>query len=404
MSAQSLKIGFARLSDCAPLVAAKERGEFDQVELDVTLRRFPSWAAMRDALAQGVIDAAHMLAPMVVASAAGLSPYPGAFTTSFAMNLNGNAITVSNALLQELCEVDPDCLTKQPLVPNALKILVDRRKQAGQEPLTFAYVYNYSMHSYELQYWLRSMNIDPINDVKLVVIPPEQMVMSLRNGLIDGYCVGEPWNTAAIHEGLGKTLITSGEIWNNAPEKVLAVRSEWSKQNEDVHIGLIKALLKASIWLDRTENRVTAANMVAATEYLDLPVSLLLPSLTGRKVQTGGTVEKTMRDFCVFHRYAANFPWRSHAKWIYAQMARVGESKIGLSAEEIVEAAYEPRHFRKACSELDIACPTIDYKLEGAHAHPWLLGHSTKPIAMGSDLFLDEQVFDPDQAIKSLKH
>ena len=403
MAKDKLKIGFARLTDCASLVVAKERGEFEKVGLKVELKRYPSWAAMRDALAHGVIDAAHMLAPIVVASAAGLGPYPNTFTTSFALNLNGNAITVSNALFQQLKETSPESLLRRPLASTALKTIIRKRREAGQEPLTFALVYHYSMHGYELRYWLAAAGIEPDTDVKLVVIPPEQMVSSLERGMIDGYCVGEPWNTAAIEAGLGKTLITSSEIWSSAPEKVLAVRQDWSQQNRDIHVQLIKAMLAASIWTDQPDNRLTVAQMVSQPEYLDMPLALLQPSLTGRDIYTGGELVRNMPDFCVFHRYAANFPWRSHAKWILSQMIRWGETLESIDVDDVSRAAYVPKLFCDAAHEMGVSCPMTDEKLEGAHPHAWLQDASQTPIAMGPNLFMDGRIFDPAAQSTQLK-
>ncbi len=395
MAFDKLKIGFARLSDCASLVVAKERGDFEKYGLEVELQRCTSWAAMRDALAHGSIDAAHMLAPMVVASAAGLGPYPGQFLTAFALNLNGNGITVSNSLFKQLADISPESLNRRPYVPNALKTIVEKRRRAGAEPLTFAQVYHYSMHGYELRYWLAAAGIDPDTDVKLVVIPPEQMVESLRKGLIDGYCVGEPWNSAAIQADLGRTLITSAEIWSNAPEKVLAVRRDWAEQHEDVHLRMVQAMMMASQWIDQTDNRQTAARMISRPEYLDMPVELLLPSITGRDISTGGVLLRDMPDFCVFHRYAANYPWRSHAKWIVSEMIRWGETLVDIDTDIVAHNAYQPEIYRKAADVIGLPCPTEDEKLEGSHSHAWLLENATSPIAMGPDLFLDGRIFDP---------
>ncbi len=395
MTSTDLTIGFARLSDCASLVAAKERGEFEKQGLNVTLKRYASWAAMRDALAHGVIDAAQMLAPMVVGSAAGLGPYPGAFSTSFSINLNGNAITVSNTLYETIKALDPNSLIQRPLLPSALKTIAAKRRECGEDPLTFAHVYHYSMHGYELRYWLAAAGLEPDSDVKLVVVAPEQMVTSLENGLIDGYCVGEPWNSAAIDANLGKTLITSSEIWSNAPEKVLAVRKNWSQQNVETHVAIIKAMLKASQWIDRPDNRLTAAQIVSRPEYVDMPLDIVQPSLTGKGVHTGGDLIENMPDFNVFHRYSANYPWRSHAKWIFSQMVRWGEALSGTDADGVAEAAYNPELYRTAADELGIAYPNVDEKLEGAHTHAWLQENASSPIAMGPDTFMDGKIFNP---------
>ncbi|MFC7290599.1 CmpA/NrtA family ABC transporter substrate-binding protein [Hirschia litorea] len=397
MNTPAINIGFARLSDCAMIAVAKEHGLFEKHGLDVNLIRYKSWAAMRDGLAHKMIDAAHMLSPMVVASAAGLGPYPGQFTTGFAFNLNGNAITVSNSLLRHMQSISPESMLQCPLSAKGLKHVVEIRKATGQPKLVFAHVYHFSMHAYELRYWLSAAGIDPDEDVELVVVPPAQMVDSLRAKEIDGYCVGEPWNTAAALAGLGHTLITSSEIWAGHIEKVLAVRSQWADANEDIHQSLIKALLEASIWLDHQDNRVEAAQLISSSKYVDAPLQDILSSLTGKNRQTGGNLRRDMPDFNIFHRYAANFPWVSQAKWILTQMVRWNQISSNIDFDKIARLAFRPNVYRQAALELNVATPLIDEKIEGSNHHAWILNSASQAIAMGADNFIDGRIFDPQQ-------
>lgn len=396
MKKTRLNIGFAHLSDCAPLVVAKERGVFEAHGLDVTLQRFGAWAPMRDALGAGAIDAAHMLAPMVVASAAGLGPFPNAFTTAFSMNLNGNAITVSRALFDSIEQTAPELLLRRPLSAGALKPIFAARAAADEPPLTFAHVYPHSMHTYELRYWLAAGGIDPDRDVELVVIPPEQMIEALSLGQIDGYCVGEPWNNAAVVAGIGRTLITSSEIWSCSPEKVLAVRNEWADTHSETHAALISAMLETSVWLDRPSNRVTAAQIIANPQYVNVPFDEVVGSLSGKNRQTGGALRMDMPDFNVFHRYAANFPWQSHAKWILAQMIRWGHAPANLDVDAVSKSAFRPDFYRRVAAEQGVACPIPNQKVEGAHSSAWVLTDATAPIAFGPNQFIDGRIFDPE--------
>ena len=393
----NLKIGFARLSDSASVIVSRARGEFEKQGLNVDLVRFDSWAAMRDSLAHGAIDAAHILAPIVVASAAGLGPYPGRFKTSFSINLNGNAITISNALIELIKAQAPETLLRRPFMPTALKSIVEQRRRSGAEPLTFGHVYHYSMHGLELRYWLAAAGLDPLTDIKLVAIPPERMVESLASGVIDGFCVGEPWNSVAQDAGIGQTVVTSSEIWSNSPEKVLAVRKDWSDDNPMLHLALLKAMLLTSRWLDVSENRMESAKIMAQPDYLDLPNYLLLRSLTGKGVITSGNLVGDMPDFNVFHRYAANFPWRSHAAWILTQMQRWSEAPLDLDIQSAANAAYDTDLYREAAKAVNAPYPTIDRKTEGLHSHAWLLAESSSPIAMGPDRFIDERIFDASE-------
>ena len=258
-----LTLGFIPLTDCAPLVVAKEKGYFDKYGLKVTLSKETSWANIRDKVALGILDGAQMLAGMPLAMSLGIGPMAKPMVTAFSMDLNGNAITVSNALFARMQQADPQSMMKKPLSAHALKKVIEENRKAGGEPLTFAMVFPYSTHNYELRYWMAAAGIDPDKDVRLVVVPPPQMVGQLEKGTIDGYCVGEPWNAQAGQAGLGHTLITKYEIWNNSPEKVLGVTQEWAEQYPNTHRALLMALLEASRWLDELQNRLDAAAMIS---------------------------------------------------------------------------------------------------------------------------------------------
>ncbi|MAQ18846.1 MAG: nitrate ABC transporter [Sandaracinus sp.] len=390
-----LKIGFVPLTDCATLAMAHERGTFHANGLDVTLKRYVSWAAMRDALGTGAIDAAQMLSPMVVASAAGVGPFAGEFVSAFTLNLNGNAITVSSSIYDAMARMSPETISRRPLSAYALKSLIDQRREDSKRPLTFAHVYPHSMHAMELRYWLAAAGIDPSNDIELVVVPPSLMVDALASGQIDGYCVGEPWNNAAVVAGIGRTVITSGEIWSNGPEKVLAVRKDWAESNHDIHLKLLAALSQTSVFIDDMHNRMTVAQVISSPDYVNAPFDEVVGSLTGKNRQTGGELRVDMPDFNVFHRYVANFPWRSHAKWILSQMIRWGETPENVDVDAVAKLAFRPDIYREAVTPLGVACPHADEKLEGVHPHAWLLSDASQPVAMGPDMFMDGRVFDP---------
>ncbi len=384
-----VRIGFVRLVDCVTIAAAKVRGEFEAEGLDVTLTRHESWAAVRDQLAYGEIDAAHLLSPMVVASAAGLGPFPNQLRTSFAINLNGNAITVSNPLFEEMEGFAREGESGPVRFARQLKAVVEARRRAGGDMLTFAIVYPFSMHNYELRYWLAAGGVQPDMDVRIAVVPPSRMVDALLSGAVDGYCVGEPWNSEAVHAGIGRVLVTSSEIWSNGPEKVLGVRREWAEANPATHRALIRAMLRASAWVDRPENRQEAAEIAAGEDFVGLPAGRLACALTSAP------------DFNVFHRHAANFPWRSHAAWIAAQMIRWGQAPDTADIAAIAEAAFDPAPYRTAAAAVGVAAPTVDFKTEGAHDAPWMLGEASAPIAMGADCLLDGKTFQIGEAAAS---
>ena len=398
-----LSLGFIPLTDCAPLVVAKEKGYFQKYGLNVMLSKETSWANIRDKVALGILDGAQMLAGMPIAMSLGIGPMAKPMVTAFSMDLNGNAITISNALYEKMQRIAPEAMMERPLSARALKQVIETDKKAGGEPLTFAMVFPYSTHNYELRYWMAAAGIDPDNDVRLVVVPPPQMVGRLEKGTIDGYCVGEPWNAQAVQAGLGHTLITKYEIWNNSPEKVLGVTQEWAEQYPNTHRALLMALLEASRWLDELQNRLEAAAMIARSVYVNAPEHVVRMSMTGTFQYAASELPRALPDFNVFYRYAANFPWRSHALWFISQMVRWGQLDSPVDMHAVAREVYRPDIFRDAAEPLGLLCPSIDYKLEGRHDSNWKLHEGSGSLLMGSDRFLDGRSFDPSNPVEYLR-
>jgi nitrate/nitrite transport system substrate-binding protein len=310
--------------------------------------------------------------------------------TALSLGLNGNAITVSEALYRRMAEADP----ANPASAHALAGVIAADRAAARPPLTFATVFPYSSHSYQLRYWLATAGIDPDRDVRIVVVPPPQMAASLARGQLDGFCVGEPWNGMAVADGSGRVVTTGYAIWNNAPEKVLGVTEEWAEQNPVTHRAVVTALLQAAIWLDEPANRAEAAALLARSVYVNAPEAVLRAGLIG-PFRCGPDDVRALPDFHVFHRYAANFPWRSHALWLLAQMVRWGQLPRGTDLHAAAAAVYRPALYREAAAALGIAAPAVDLKGEGLHAAGWTLETPTAPIPMGADRLLDGDLFDP---------
>lgn len=398
-----LTLGFIPLTDCAPLVVAAEKGFFARQGLEVTLSKEASWANIRDKVTIGALDGAHMLAGMPIASSLGVGAIRTPMITAFSMDLNGNAITVSNALYERMVEADPEAMAERPLTARALKKVIDADKAAGRDPMTFAMVFPVSTHNYELRYWMAAAGIDPDADVRLIVIPPPQMVANLQAGNIVGYCVGEPWNERAVQAGIGRALITNYEIWNNNPEKVLGVTEEWADRNPNTHVALVRALIDAARWMDRPENRMEVVDLISQKSYVNAPADIVGMSMTGTFRYAADEEPRPLPDFNVFYRYAATFPWRSHAAWFVGQMIRWGQIEQPLDIAATVERVYRPDIYRQAAADLGVPCPTIDWKTEGTHAEPWTLTEATAPIAMGPDLFFDGAVFDPRDPVAYLR-
>jgi ABC-type nitrate/sulfonate/bicarbonate transport system substrate-binding protein len=398
-----LTLGFIPLTDCAPLVVAKELGYFEKYGLNVQLSKETSWANIRDKVALGILDGAQMLAGMPLAMSLGIGPMAKPMVTAFSMDLNGNAITVSNALYERMQAIAPAAMQQRPLSADALKAVIEHNRKAGGEPLNFAMVFPYSTHNYELRYWMAAAGIDPDRDVRLVVVPPPQMVGQLEKGRIDGYCVGEPWNAQAVQAGLGQTLITKYEIWNNSPEKVLGVTQEWAEQYPNTHRALLMALLEASCWLDEPRNRLPAASMIARPIYINAPEHVVRMSMTGTFQYAASEMPRALPDFNVFNRYAANFPWRSHAMWFLSQMVRWGQVEEAIDLRAVAEEVYRPAIYREAAAALGLLSPCVDYKLEGGHESTWKLHDGCDSLLMGPDRFLDGRKFDPSRPLEYLQ-
>jgi nitrate/nitrite transport system substrate-binding protein len=390
-----LTLGFIPLTDCAPLVVAKERGFFDQVGLEVELSKETSWSNIRDKVSIGILDGAHMLAPMPIATTLGIGSVQKPTVTAMSLDLNGNAITVSQALYERMRELDPAALTHRPYSAKALAAVIAERRAEGGKPLNFAVVYPMSTHAYELRYWLAAAGIDPDHDVKLLVVPPPQMVTQLKAGHIDGFCVGEPWSSVAVAEGLGRVLITNYELWNNNPEKVFGVNLEWAEQYPRTHGALLAALLEAARWTDALENRPAVAEMIAQPRYVNAPVEVVAQSMTGTFRYALDEPAVRMPDFNVFFRFAATYPWRSHALWFLTQMVRWGQIARPMDLVATAAEVYRPDLYREAAEGLELAVPTVDYKTEGGHARGWTLESATTSLAMGADRFFDGGSFDP---------
>ncbi|WP_323845327.1 CmpA/NrtA family ABC transporter substrate-binding protein [Microbulbifer magnicolonia] len=273
-----IKLLYLRLTDSAPLVVAREQGFFARFGLQVELQRETSWATLRDKLIGGAADAAAMLAPMPLTLAQTLPQCGEKLLSGLILSCNGNAITLAESLYRKLSLPAGEC--DGAAVGRALAGYIHSRDDTAS--IRLATVYPFSSHTLQLRHWLRAAAIDPDRDLQIVVLPPEQMLDSLRRGEIDGYCVGEPWNTLAARRGIGVIATPCNRLLPAMPEKVLAVTERWHIANPTTHLALRAALLLACNWLGESDQRRDAAALLAQERYLDLSTELLLPSLADR--------------------------------------------------------------------------------------------------------------------------
>ena len=369
-----VRIGFIPLVDAAALIVAVDKGFAAAEGLDVTLVREVSWSNVRDKLNIGLFDAAHLLAPVAIASSLGLGHVKVPIVASFNLGLNGNAITVSPALHAAIMsEIDGDPF--DPMVTAlALSRVVAARRKSGAEPLTFGMTFPFSTHNYQLRFWMAAGGVDPDEDVHLVVLPPPYMVDSLASGQVDAFCVGAPWNSVAVDLGVGHILHFVSDILVRAAEKVLAVRQSWSENNPQVLTALIRAASRASEFIEQPENRAEAARMLARPERIGVDADVILRTLDGRlKISPDGTMRESSRYLLVGREGAAR-PEPAQAAWLYAQMVRWGQAAISPEALRIAREVFRPDLYDAALG---------------------LRGGNTDPAAFGSVGAFAGPVFDP---------
>ncbi|NWO10876.1 ABC transporter substrate-binding protein [Chromohalobacter salexigens] len=378
----TLTLGMLPLNDAAPLVVALERGFFATHGLDVSLHVESSWAGLRDGMQLGVLDGAQMLPLMPLASTLGLDGRSTPMLSALTLNLGGNAITVSNALYASMQAADPEAMAQSPISARALAAVVRQRRAAGESALRFASVYPFSSHRYQLRYWLAEGGVDPDRDLELRVVPPPLVAEQLEAGWLDGYCVGEPWNTLAARRDSGRVLIGSHAIWQHGQEKVFAVREAWADAYPATHRAVLRALLEACAWLDTPAQRIEAARLMCEKGYLDVP-----PTVVEESMAAEGT--PAPHGASVFYRYAANFPWRSHLRWYAEQMRRWQHLDVSEPIlEECLVRCVRPDLFREAADDLGVNYPLVDTKSEGEHGSDWVMEGRHGPLDMGGDRLL----------------
>jgi NitT/TauT family transport system ATP-binding protein len=340
MSEARLRIGYIPLVDAAALLVAVDHGFAAAEGLDVELVREVSWSNVRDKLNIGLFDAAHMLAPLPIASSLGIGHVRVPLIAPFNLALNGNAITVTPALHAELAAL-ADGDPSDPLVSaRALARVVANRKTKGASPLNFGMTFPFSNHNYQLRYWMAAGGVDPDEDVRMVVLPPPYMVESLTNGHIDGFCVGAPWNSVAVESGVGCIQHFGSELMVRLPEKMLVVRQDWADSRPVVLAALIRALAKAADHIEAIEHRAEVTAMIASR--LEVEPSLVSRTLNGvLKVAPDGTMRSNDR-YIVVGRENASRPDPAHAAWFYAQMVRWGQTPLSEEANAIAQSVFRP--------------------------------------------------------------
>ncbi|MGH1425769.1 MAG: CmpA/NrtA family ABC transporter substrate-binding protein [Pseudooceanicola sp.] len=388
MKVATLSVGFIPLVDAAPLIAAEEMGFAAEEGIALELRRAPSWSSLRDMLSFGQVDAAHMLAPVPIAAALGLGGAGAALSAVSMLSINGNVIGVSRALETKLRDAG------HGFGFDDAKAAGEALIAAGGDRIRIGVPFPFSMHAELVFYWLSSLGYSVPDRVEIRTVPPPLMADAMAAGEIDAFCVGEPWGSKAVESGVGALLLPGSAIWACAPEKILAVRSDWAETELSLTGRLIRAVWRAGRWLADPASRVLAAEMLARPAYLDLAPDIVDRALSGRLVISALGEERSVPGFVEFHNGAAGFPWRSQADWIGRQMAlRTGRDPDAAAA--LARDIYRSDIYRAALRNTGADLPSASSKVEGALTNDSAAASSGGTLILRRDAFFDGRIFEP---------
>jgi len=381
-----LKIGFIALTDCAPLVIAKEKGFFKAEGLDVHVaKEGGGWPGIQQKVISGEYDFSHALAGMPIAATLGING-DAHLQALLSLDFNGNAITYGNNIIEEMEKYGLD-KNERPVSAESLKKYIDaKRAKEGSNyaPLNFGMVHPVSTHNYELRYWMAASGIKPDEDCTIKPFPPPTMPSNLIAGNIEGYCVGEPWNSRIVLKGAGSALVTNYDIWNNNPEKVLQARADFVEKYPETTKAVMRAVIKAQKWLDASwENREEAIGYLAQNNYVKAPKNVLQKSMSGTFLYNKG-VDSSNPMFNVFANNYASYPFYSHGMWFITQMYRWGQLDKPVDMKAVIEKVYRPDLFAEVAKEVDYKLPPSPWKKDGVDEY---------------NKFLDGKVWDPNKAV-----
>ncbi|AEI95890.1 CmpA/NrtA family ABC transporter substrate-binding protein [Roseobacter litoralis] len=375
MSQTVLNCGYVPLVDCAPLVIAKELGFAGEEGLALNLVRQPSWSALRDMLALGHLDVAQMLSPMPVAMSIGLGGLPARVDTLMVLSVNGTVFGVSNDVALDIGAVpfgDAKAL---------LSALSTRKGTALRVGVPF----HYSMHRLLLSLWTSNA---PDLQIEEITVPPPRMADAVADGFVDAFWVGEPWGSVAVGQDVAQLMMTGKDVWQFAPEKVLAARHDWVEGNGDAAAQLMRAVYKASAWLDAKKNTPLAVEILARSEHLSMSPDLIDPALSGDIVTKRNTAPTPVGRFLQFHKHAATFPWRSQAAWIASQL---GADAVGI---EKAKACFRADLYRQNLAGIGADMPGASEKEEGALHFETAVASSRGHMILSPDAFFDGRTYD----------
>ena len=346
-----IKIGFIPLTDCASVVMAQELGLYKKHGVDVEVSREASWATIRDKMLSGDLQGAHCLFGMPFSVYTGVGGQAGKeMHIAMILNNNGQAITLS----KDFCEqVGFREVGKVKSAVEALK---------AKKTVTFAMTFPGGTHDIWLRYWLAAAGLDQ-KTLKIITIPPPQMVQNMKVGNMDGYCVGEPWNGVAVQQGIGTTHICTQDIWKHHPEKALVVNKEFSESRREELQGVMRAVLEASAWLDNPDNRKQAAGVIGKPAYVNAPADVIEARLLGKYDLGCNQTHTYTDDYMTFHRAGTvNYPRKAHGIWFMAQYVRFGYLQSAPDYKKIADALIQQDLYTEVARSLNLKIPDDDMK------------------------------------------
>jgi NitT/TauT family transport system ATP-binding protein len=375
MNRTVLNCGYVPLVDCAPLVIAKELGFAAEEGIALNLVRQPSWSALRDMLALGHLDAAQMLSPMAVAMSIGQGGLAAQVDTLMVLSVNGTVFGVSHDIAAKLGPIP---------FGDARALLAALAARKGK-PLRVGVPFHYSMHRLLLSYWSSAM---PDLQIEDITVPPPRMADAVADGFVDAFWVGEPWGSVAVGQDVAQLMMAGRDVWQFAPEKVLAARHDWVTQNEDNARRLMRAVYQASAWLDAKKNKPLAIEILARSEHLSLSPDLIDPALTGHIMPKQGATPVEIDRFLQFHKHAAGFPWRSQAAWIAHHL---GADAMGITK---AKASFRSDLYRQNLSGIGVDMPGASEKEEGVLRFETAVASTRGHMILAPDAFFDGRTFD----------
>lgn len=385
------KLGFIALSDAAPLFVADEKGFFKKHGMtDVEVLKQSSWGTTRDNLVLGSagngIDGAHLLTPMAYLLTTGAittNNIPVPMNILCRLNLDGQGISVSNEFK------DLKVGTNATEFKAALAA-----KKGGGKPVSAAMTFPGGTHDLWIRYWMAAAGIDPNNSVSTIVVPPPQMVANMKVGSMDAFCVGEPWNLQLIHQKIGYTAVTTGELWNNHPEKALSLRADYVQANPNATKAILKAVMEAQMFCDDPANKDEVAKICSQRRWINAPVGDIIERMKGQFDYGTGRVEDNSKHLMKYWSNQASYPFQSHDLWFITENQRWGYLPSKLDTNALIKKVNREDIWRSAAKELGVAAKDIPTS-----------------TSRGVEKFFDGKVFDPKNpkayldslAIKALK-